>query len=85
MGMEGAKCDVLPELLQSPVSIKQLLIEFHHRTGIESLATTVTSVERLRDAGFDLFHVSETSSEFSFSTGKHLSIKGKAQPRELAS
>ena len=66
MGMEGAKCDVLPELLQSPVSIKQLLIEFHHRTGIESLATTVTSVERLRDAGFDLFHVSETSSEFSF-------------------
>ena len=66
MDVEGAEYDVLPELLQSPVPIKQLLIEFHHRIGIESLATTVKSVERLRDAGFDLFHVSETSSEFSF-------------------
>ena len=66
MDVEGAEYDVLPELLQSPVPVKQLLIEFHHRTGIESLAVTVKSVERLRDAGFDLFHVSETSSEFSF-------------------
>ena len=66
MDVEGAEYDVLPELLQCPVPIRQLLIEFHHRTGIESLATTVKSVQSLRDAGFDLFHVSETSSEFSF-------------------
>jgi hypothetical protein len=64
--VEGAEYDLLPDLIDSPTPIKQLMIEFHHRIGIESLATTIRYVNRLRDAGFQLFHVSETSSEFSF-------------------
>lgn len=64
--VEGAEYDLLPDIIASPAPIKQLMIEFHHRIGIESLATTIRSVNRLRDAGFQLFHVSETSSEFSF-------------------
>jgi FkbM family methyltransferase len=64
--VEGAEYDLLTDLIESAVPIKQLMIEFHHRIGVRPLATTVKSVERLRDAGYQLFHVSETSSEFSF-------------------
>jgi FkbM family methyltransferase len=64
--VEGTEYDLIPDLIESPVPIKQLMIEFHHRIGVESLATTVRSVNRLRNAGFQLFHVSETSSELSF-------------------
>lgn len=66
MDIEGAEYDLIPSIIQSPAPIKQLLIEFHHRAGIGSLKDTVRSVNELRSAGFQLFHVSETSSEFSF-------------------
>lgn len=66
MDIEGAEYDLLPSIVQCPIPIKQLLIEFHHRIGIGSLKDTVSGVEQLRSAGFQLFHVSETSSEFSF-------------------
>lgn len=66
MDIEGAEYDLLPAIVRCPVPIGQLLIEFHHRAGIGSLKDTVNGVEQLRSAGFQLFHVSETSSEFSF-------------------
>jgi FkbM family methyltransferase len=66
MDIEGAEYDLLSSIVQCPVPIKQLLIEFHHRIGIGSLKDTVSGVQQLRSAGFQLFHVSETSSEFSF-------------------
>jgi FkbM family methyltransferase len=64
--VEGAEYDLIPSIIQCPVPIKQLMIEFHHRIGIGSLEATVKSVQQLRSSGFQLFHVSETSSEFSF-------------------
>jgi FkbM family methyltransferase len=66
MDIEGAEYDLLPAIVQCPVPIRQLLIEFHHRAGIGSLKDTVSGVQQLRSVGFQLFHVSETSSEFSF-------------------
>jgi FkbM family methyltransferase len=66
MDIEGAEYDLIPSIIHCPVPIKQLLIEFHHRAGIGSLKDTVSCVRQLRSAGFQLFHVSETSSEFSF-------------------
>jgi len=66
MDIEGAEYDLLPAIVQCPVPIRQLLIEFHHRAGIGSLQDTISGVQQLRSAGFQLFHVSETSSEFSF-------------------
>jgi FkbM family methyltransferase len=71
--IEGAEYDLLPSIIQCPVPIRQLLIEFHHRAGVGSLQDTVRSVQELRLAGFELFHVSETSSEFSFLSKTHLS------------
>jgi FkbM family methyltransferase len=64
--IEGAELDILPDIVESAVPIRQLVLEFHHRIGIGTLDTTGDSVNRLKEAGFQLFHVSETSSEFSF-------------------
>lgn len=66
MDIEGAEYTVLPAVIASPIRIAQILVEFHHRAGIESLDATIKWVRQLREAGFQLFHVSETSSEFSF-------------------
>jgi len=68
----------LPTLIECPVPIDQLLIEFHHRAGVESLKATIESVNLLRSAGFQLFHVSETSSEFSFAHRRFLQSVGAA-------
>ena len=69
--IEGAEYEVLPSIIQCPVPIRQLLIEFHHRAGVGSLQDTVRCVQQLQVAGFELFHVSETSSEFSFLSRAH--------------
>jgi len=66
MDVEGAEYDLLSSIIDCPVPIKQLLIEFHHRIGIASLRTTINCVEQLKSCGFKLFNVSSTSSEFSF-------------------
>jgi FkbM family methyltransferase len=66
MDVEGAEYDLIEPIIQCPVPIKQLLIEFHHRAGVGTLRSTIDSVKQLRAAKFQLFHVSETSSEFSF-------------------
>jgi FkbM family methyltransferase len=66
MDIEGSEYGLLPAIIGCPIPIKQLLIEFHHRMGIESLQGTIDAVNLLRENGYLLFHVSETSSEFSF-------------------
>lgn len=64
--VEGTEYELISQIINCPVPIGQLLVEFHHRAGVGSLDATVRSVQQLRAAGFQLFHVSETSSEFSF-------------------
>jgi FkbM family methyltransferase len=66
MDIEGGEYLQIDTLIENRSSIGQLLIEFHHRIGVAPLKETVNSVNRLRAAGFHLFHVSGTSSEFSF-------------------
>lgn len=66
LDIEGAEYGVIRSIIDCNVPIRQLLIEFHHRLGVGSLQATIDAVNRLRENGFLLFHVSETSSEFSF-------------------
>jgi len=66
LDIEGAEYDLIDDIIRHRSSIGQILIEFHHRIGVASLKETVKAVNRLRGAGFALFHVSSTSSEFSF-------------------
>ncbi len=64
--IEGAEYEVLDGLLASPVKPTQLLVEFHHRFPGIGLEKTADVIERLRDAGYKIFAISEIGREVSF-------------------
>jgi len=66
MDIEGAEYEVLEGLLTSPIKPTQLLVEFHHRFPGIGLEKTADIIERLRDAGYQIFAISEIGREVSF-------------------
>lgn len=66
MDIEGAEYEVLEGLLESPVLPKQLLVEFHHRFVEDGLNRTYDIINRLREAGYKIFAISEIGREVSF-------------------
>lgn len=66
MDIEGAEYEVLDGLLESPVLPSQLLVEFHHRFVDNGLERTYDIINRLRDAGYRIFAISEIGREVSF-------------------
>lgn len=66
MDIEGAEYAVIDDILNSGVQIRQILIEFHHRFHPDGLRKTRESIRKLKQAGYELFHVSSTGEEFSF-------------------
>jgi FkbM family methyltransferase len=66
MDIEGAEYEVLEGLLASPVKPVQLLVEFHHRFPGIGLEKTADTIERLREAGYRIFAISEIGREVSF-------------------
>ena len=66
MDIEGAEYEVLDGLLSSSIKPKQLLVEFHHRFPGIGLEKTADIIERLRDAGYKIFAISEIGREVSF-------------------
>jgi FkbM family methyltransferase len=66
MDIEGAEYEVLDGLLASPIKPTQLLVEFHHRFPGIGLEKTTDVIERLRDAGYRVFAISEIGREISF-------------------
>ena len=66
MDIEGAEYEVLDGLLDSAVLPKQLLVEFHHRFVKDGLDRTYRLVERLREAGYGIYAISEIGREVSF-------------------
>jgi len=66
MDIEGAEYEVLEGLLDSPVLPAQLLVEFHHRFVENGLERTYDIINRLRDAGYKVFAISEIGREISF-------------------
>ena len=66
MDIEGAEYDVIPDILASSLSVRQLLVEFHHRwAGIGARATRV-AVKALRAQGYRIARVSPSGCEFTF-------------------
>lgn len=63
MDVEGAEYTLLPSITGCPTRIKQLLIEFHRRIGIEWLQSTIDAVNLLRKNVYLLFHVSQNKLE----------------------
>ncbi|MCL5104803.1 MAG: FkbM family methyltransferase, partial [Armatimonadetes bacterium] len=58
MDIEGSEYEVIRDILDSKIDVDQILVEFHHNTypGI-TVAQTQEMVDRLVQAGYDLFKV----------------------------
>jgi FkbM family methyltransferase len=66
MDIEGAEYDVIQNIIDSKLKIKQILIEFHHRFPAIGIKKTRQAIKILNDAGYKIFDVSPSGEEFSF-------------------
>jgi FkbM family methyltransferase len=66
MDIEGAEYEVIEDMLEQRILVKQLLVEFHHRKPWIGPAKTATALDSLRRHGYVLFHVSPSGQECSF-------------------
>ncbi|PIX57090.1 MAG: FkbM family methyltransferase [Candidatus Yonathbacteria bacterium CG_4_10_14_3_um_filter_43_12] len=66
MDIEGAEYVVIDDLLRENLSIRQIVVEFHHRFKGFKILETRHAVKKLRNAGYKLFSVSTNNEEFSF-------------------
>jgi FkbM family methyltransferase len=66
MDIEGAEYDVLISVLDSPVSIDQILVEFHDRIFDTTILKSRETVELLKQKGYEVFGVSKSYEEVSF-------------------
>jgi FkbM family methyltransferase len=66
MDIEGAEYDVLPDILKQDITIRQILVEFHHRLFSNGNRKTKNIVELLKSKGYDLYAISKNGEELSF-------------------
>jgi FkbM family methyltransferase len=66
MDIEGFEYEVLDALHATDIRPKQIAVEFHHGMYGYTADATNRAVRALRDAGYGLFHVSDTGREYSF-------------------
>jgi FkbM family methyltransferase len=66
MDIEGTEYDVLQDILNADVKIKQICIEFHHRKFKNGKRRTKDAIILLRNYGFECFSHSESYEELSF-------------------
>jgi FkbM family methyltransferase len=66
MDIEGAEYDVIDDLVNGAIPIRQLCIEFHHRWPEIGVTKTRRAIDGLRASGYRIFYTSETGEEYSF-------------------
>lgn len=66
MDIEGAEYEVIEDILESPVPISQVLIEFHHRFPNIGVEKTREAIARMNRGGYRIFNVSASGEEISF-------------------
>ncbi len=66
MDIEGSEYQVIDEIIDSKIEIKQILVEFHHRFITIGKEKTDEAIKKLNKAGYDIFFISETGREYSF-------------------
>lgn len=64
--IEGSEYNVIQDIIKSNLSIKQILVEFHHRLGIYTKEDTRNAINDLRNIGYRIFYISPTGEEYSF-------------------
>jgi FkbM family methyltransferase len=66
MDIEGAEYEVLDDILKSGISVRQVLVEYHHHFRGVGLGRTEQAIRELRQAGYRVFHISRRGLELSF-------------------
>jgi FkbM family methyltransferase len=66
MDIEGAEYQVLDDILVAPITINQILIEFHHRMFGYHLNHTREAVHKIKNAGYGILDISRLGEEYSF-------------------
>lgn len=66
MDIEGAEYEVLDDLLDQQLPVRQILVEFHHRFPGVGVEPTRRAVARLNAAGYRIFAASDSGEEYSF-------------------
>jgi len=66
MDIEGAEYDVIEDLLESNLDVKQLLVEFHHRFETIGKKKSEDIIKKLNENGYKIFFISEKGREYSF-------------------
>jgi len=72
MDIEGAEYDVIDHILNTKVSITQLLVEFHDRFEKNGIEKTIDTVKKLKLNGFKIFAISDSFEEVSFVNERYL-------------
>ena len=66
MDIEGAEYDIISDILDNQIQIKQMVVEFHPQLIEDGKSKTQKIIKDLFKAGYDLFAVSNNYCEYSF-------------------
>lgn len=66
MDIEGFEYGVIDDMIATGALPHELMIEFHHRMYDYADGATLDAVERLKAAGYRIFHVSPSGHEYGF-------------------
>jgi FkbM family methyltransferase len=66
MDIEGSEYEVLDDIMNAKVEIKQILIEFHHRFKEIGLGKTRDAIKKLNENGYKIAAISESREEYTF-------------------
>ena len=66
MDIEGSEYAVLKDLLASRITVRQLLVEFHHRWPEIGIKKTRQAIRDLNSSGYRIFDVSPDGEEYGF-------------------
>jgi hypothetical protein len=66
MDIEGAEYEVLDDLLQQRLPVRQILVEFHHRFTNVGVERTTRAVANLNAAGYRIFAASDNGEDYGF-------------------
>lgn len=64
--IEGAEYDVIQDLIDQCLPVRQILVEFHHRFPSVGIKKTREAIASLNDAGYRIFFVSDNGEDFAF-------------------
>ena len=66
MDIEGAEYVALADILNSEITIDQILVEFHHRFATIQLARTRETINQLNRTGYKIFYASPFGEDYCF-------------------